>query len=117
MAELPGDKKLIEEVYAEGDGSDADSLDSEGYDTNDPYAAMAKRIDKRKKVLDEINNAPMGKLTNAIIGNRANMSYFEKHTMKYVVLVGLLGLLIYSNLTNAPKTGGPRSAELSREEH
>ena len=40
----------------------------------------------------------MQKMTKAIVDNKANMTYFEKHLLKYVVLVGLLVWLIYSNL-------------------
>ena len=29
----------------------SDSQDSDGYDKNDPYASMAKKIDKRNKVV------------------------------------------------------------------
>ena len=34
--------------------SDAESLDSEGYSKNDPYADAAKRIDKQNKAKDEL---------------------------------------------------------------
>ena len=44
------------------------------------------------------------------------MTYFEKTTMKYVVLVGLLVMLIYTNLTNAPDTSQTgRSADGTKE--
>ena len=33
--------------------SDADSVDSEGYDKLDPYASAAKKIDKRNKIVQE----------------------------------------------------------------
>ena len=37
------------------DVSDGDSLDSEGFDKNDPYAAQAKSINKRNKIVQDFH--------------------------------------------------------------
>ena len=34
--------------------SDSESVDSQGYSKHDPYAEMAKKIDKKKKIEEEI---------------------------------------------------------------
>ena len=40
-------------LHDASDDSDADSLDSEGYDKQDPYAQTAKKIDRRNKIVEE----------------------------------------------------------------
>ena len=90
--------ELVDErEKSESENSD---LDSDWYDKNDPYAAMAKRIDRRNKVMEEYNKRPLAQVSQKIIENRENMTYFEKHMLKYVFLVALLVYLIYSNVTN-----------------
>ena len=84
-------------------GDDSESLDSDGYDKNDPYASMAKKIDQRNKVEEEFQNRPLIRASNKIIENRANMTYFEKN-MKYIVLVALLAYLVMTNLGNLDET-------------
>ena len=81
------------------DDSDADSLDSEGFDKNDPYAAQAKSINKRNKIVQDFHQRPIMRASKTIIDNKENMTYFEKHTLKYIVCFGLLGYLIYTNLS------------------
>lgn len=98
MSELLTEQaKRVADNDSESENSD---IDSDGYDKNDPYAAMAKRIDKRNKIMEEYNERPVAKLSQAIIDNRENMTYFEKHMLKYVFLVGLLVYLIYTNCMN-----------------
>ena len=80
--------------------NDSDSLDSDGYDKNDPYSAMAKKFDLRNKAIEEFENLPMIKVSNKILKNRANITYFEKKIMKYVVLVVLLAYVVIKNLGN-----------------
>ena len=45
-------------------------------------------------------------MSQKIIENRENMTNFEKHTLKYVFLVGLLVYLIYTNVTNQTEVAG-----------
>ena len=79
----------------DSDSSDGEhSLDSEGYDPKDPYSAMARKIDRRNKVVEEFHQRPLIKASKKIIDNRSNITYFEKHTLKYVFLLGLLAWLI-----------------------
>ena len=98
--------------------SDADSVDSEGYDKLDPYASAAKKIDKRNKIVQEYHQRPLVKATKSIIANREAMTYFEKNTLKYIILVGLLAYLIYKNVTGAASgPSGMRSiSEMSKAE-
>ena len=110
MAELlkdDTDKALVEE--ATNIDSDADSLDSDGYDRLDPYAAQAKQIDRRNKVVMDFHDRPLIVASNTIIKNRENITNFEKKYMKYVVLVGLLGYLIFSNVSNMEESSNLRS--------
>ena len=44
-----------------------DSLDSDGYEKNDPYAQMAKKIDRRAKVVGEFEERPLIKMSNKVI--------------------------------------------------
>ena len=117
MAELLKEEAINTEQQRHEPVYDSDdSLDSDGYDKNDPYAATAKRIDKNNKVVQEFHERPLQKVSKSIIENKEKMTYFEKTTMKYVVLIGLLIMLVYTNLKNAPdtsKTG--RSADGSKE--
>ena len=92
MAELLDKNKTVE---SDSNDSDADSLDSEGYDKLDPYAATAKKIDKRNKIVVDFHQRPLMRATKTIIENKENMTHFEKNTLKYVVCFGLLGYLIF----------------------
>ena len=98
-ANKPAQRQVAVDSSEESVDSD---LDSDGFDRNDPYAAMAKKINKRKRMAEEFNNKPLVQVSNKILENRENMTYFEKHVLKYVFLVGLLAYLIYSNILNAP---------------
>ena len=96
MAELINDDPKIEEA---ANSSDADSLDSEGYDKMDPYAAQAKQIDRKNKVIMDFHERPLIQGANAIIKSKESMTHFEKKTMKYVLLFAMLGYLIFTNIT------------------
>ena len=98
MSELLDKKPPEPEVHGNFNSDSEQDIDSDGYDKNDPYASTAKRIDERNKMVEAFHERPMQKMTKAIVDNKANMTYFEKHLLKYVVLVGLLVWLIYSNL-------------------
>ena len=58
--------------------SDA-SLDSDGYDKNDPYAATAKKIDKRIKLENELKESKINQISDTIIRNKDNITFFEKN--------------------------------------
>ena len=111
MSELLEDSKVEETKYiGESDSdSDVDSLDSEGYNPKDPYSAMARKIDKRNQVVADYHRRPSTRATKMIIENKENMTYFEKHIMKYIVCFGLLGMLIYTNLSNPVEVNESRS--------
>ena len=110
MTELLEEKKQnkIGAVYSSDEDSDH-SLDSEGYDPKDPYSSMARKIDRRNKVVEEFHQRPLIKASKKIIENRSNITYFEKHTLKYVFMIGLLAYLIISNLSQAGEYQNPRS--------
>ncbi len=56
MAELMNKNKPIKDDSDQDCCSDsADSLDSEGYDKQDPYAATAKKIEKRNKMVTDFH--------------------------------------------------------------
>ena len=99
--------------------SDADSLDSEGYDRLDPYAAMAKKIDRRNKVVQEFHKTPIMKASKTIIENRSSITFFEKSVLRYVICLALCVWLVYSNLTSQPSeqelANSRRSTEGTRE--
>ena len=109
MTELLEEKKQnkIGAVYS-SDESDGE-LDSEGYDPKDPYSATARKIDRRNKVVEEFHQRPLIKASKKIIENRSNITYFEKHTLKYVFMIGILAYLIISNLSQAAEYQNPRS--------
>ena len=44
-----------------------DSLDSDGYDKHDPYSGLAKRLDKRAKVIEDFEERPLIKVSNKIL--------------------------------------------------
>ncbi len=96
MAELMNKNKPVNDDSDQDCCSDsADSLDSEGYDKQDPYAATAKKIEKRNKMVTDFHQRPLVRASKSIIENKENLTYFEKHTLKYVVCFGLLGYLVY----------------------
>ena len=52
---------------------DSDSVDSEGYDRNDPYAAAAKIADKKLKLkadlIKQVQDSKLEQFSNTIIKN------------------------------------------------
>lgn len=73
MAELIDEKNATKmdqkknPVIESDDDSDADSLDSEGYDKQDPYAATAKKFDKRNEIVMEYHQRPLVKAQKMVI--------------------------------------------------
>ena len=73
MAELINEKSAAQKdqkkmpVIESDEDSDADSLDSEGYDKQDPYAAQAKKFDRRNKIVLEYHQRPMVKAQKMVI--------------------------------------------------
>ena len=103
MSELLDKQKLVgvSDSESERDWNDsASDIDEDGYDNKDPYSAMAGKINKRNKAVIDYHNRPLTKATKMIIDNKDNMTYFEKHLMKYICCFGLLGYLLYTNLSN-----------------
>ena len=82
------------------DSESSDGLDSDGYDPNDPYAAMAKKIDKRNKIVQDYHQRPLVKASKMVVENRANMTYFEKRYCKVIVFFAIIAYVLYTNLSN-----------------
>ena len=78
------------------EGSDAESLDSEGYSKNDPYAAMAKKIDRQKRIKEELDNSTIHKVSKSVIENKENLTFFERN-LKRIIVFAMLMCLIAGN--------------------
>ena len=76
--------------------SDNESLDSEGYSKHDPYAAMAKKIDRKKRAEQEFEQSRVNKLTKKVIENKENISFFERN-LKRIIVFAVLVCMIAGN--------------------
>ena len=91
------DNQLIsEEEEPREEGSDAESLDSEGYSKHDPYAAQAKRIDRERRARQELESSRVHQMSKAVIDNRENITFFEQH-LKRIIVFAVLVCLVAGN--------------------
>ena len=91
---IPEDEDPKQEEVAED--SDAESLDSEGYSKNDPYAAQAKQIDKQARMQEELENSMLHNVSKKVIENKENITFFEKH-LKRIIAFAILMFLVAGN--------------------
>ena len=75
--------------------SDVDSLDSDGYDKLDPFAAQAKEIDRRNK-LKEAKQQQIEIIADKIIAHKATLQKCE-YIMKRLIIIALILSVLYIN--------------------
>ena len=103
-------KEEAEQLYKHDDPdveSDEGEVDADGYDTKDPYADMAKNIDRQREAIEarkELREMRINKVSDAVLKNQSSITKFEKQAKNVIAIAGL-AFLVFSGYQTMKEEG------------